>query len=316
MASVSVLINCYNYGCYVVEAIESALAQSVAPLEVIVVDDGSTDDTLSILTGRYAGHSVVKVLHQRNGGHMAAFVAGMEHATGDLIFFLDADDKYEPNHLQNVTKVLAEQRDVDFVFTAHRKFGDADDVVQYAPEDLNLGFSAIATLKSRVFIGSITSTLAIRRKLSLTLLPVLRQIAPRWRMRAEDCIVFGASLAGARKYYLAAPTALYRFHEKNEHRFGQMTEFDEFYAHGLRRDTFFELISNHLGLGPSIRLNVVWEFLSIKHPTRNHYREYVRLNWRFHKSLLQALKGRIRIYLHYRRSRPAWDHTTPAAFHG
>jgi glycosyltransferase involved in cell wall biosynthesis len=316
MATVSVLINCYNYDRFVVEAIESVLAQSIPPLEVIVVDDGSTDDTPKVLSERYAGHSVVKVIHQRNEGHMSAFVRGMENAVGDIIFFLDADDKYEPNHLESLTKVFADQKDVDFVFAAHRRFGDADDVVQYAPEDLNLGFSVIATLKSRVFIGSITSSLAIRRKVSLILLPVLRQIAPRWRMRAEDCIVYGASLAGAKKYYVACPTTLYRIHGKNEHRFGQMTWNDESYTHGLRRDTFFELLSNELGLGPSVRLKVVWEFLSIKHPTRNHYREYVRLNWRYHESLLQALKGRIKIYLHYKRNRPAWDRTTPAAFHG
>lgn len=94
---------------------------------------------------------------------------------------------------------LAANRDVDFVITAHRCFGEVDQVVQYAPEDLNLGFSVIATLKSRVYLRSITSALAIRRNLSLTLLPVLRHITPRWRMRADDCIVYGASLAGSQK---------------------------------------------------------------------------------------------------------------------
>jgi glycosyltransferase involved in cell wall biosynthesis len=316
MAQVSVVINCYNYGRFVVEAIESALAQTMPPAEVIVVDDGSTDETPKILEERYAGHSVVKVLRQRNGGHMSAFVLGMEHALGDVLCFLDADDRYEPKHLENVTRVFGEHKDVDFVFTAHRRFGDADDVVQFAPEDLDLGYSLIATLKSRIYIGSITSTLAIRRSLSLTLLPVLRHIAPRWRMRADDCVVYGASLSGVKKYYLAEPTALYRFHDKNEHRFGQMTTFDEFYAHGLRRDTFFELFCSHLGLGPSVRLRVVWEFLSIKQPTRNQYRVYVKLNRRIHDSFLQGLKGRIKIYLHYRRHRPEWDISRPAEFCG
>ena len=314
MATISVLVNCYNYGHFVVEAIESALAQSVPPVEVIVVDDGSTDDTPSVLERHYAGHSVVKVLRQRNGGLMSAFVLAMEHAWGDVLCFLDADDKYEPNHLENVARAFAENKGVDFVYTAHRRFGDSDQVVQHAPEDLDLGFSLIATLKERVYIGSITSVLAIRRNLSLTLLPVLRHIVPRWRMRADDCIVFGASLAGTRKYYLAEPTVLYRFHDKNEHRFGQMTSHDEYYTHALRRDTFYELLSRHLGLGPSVRLQVVLEFLSIKKPTRNQYRVYVRLHHRIHDSLLQWLKGRVKIYLHYKRHRPAWDITTPAGF--
>jgi glycosyltransferase involved in cell wall biosynthesis len=316
MATVSVVINCYNYGRFVVEAIESALAQSAPPAEVIVVDDGSTDDTRKILDERYAGHSVVKVLRQRNGGQLSAMVLGMEHVAGDLLCFLDADDRYEPNHLENVTRVFSERKDVDFVFTAHRCFGKADEVVQYAPQDLDLGFSLIAVLKERIFLGSITSTLAIRRSLSLTLLPVLRQVAPRWRVRADDPIIYGASLAGARKYYLAATTVLYRIHETNDHIFGQVKSIDEDYTHGLRRDMFFELVSSHLGLGPSVRLRVVWEFLSITQPTRSQYRVYVRLNRRIHGWFLQGLKGRVKIYLHYKRHRPAWDISKPASFHG
>jgi glycosyltransferase involved in cell wall biosynthesis len=315
MPSVSVLINCYNYGRYVAEAIESALSQSVPPDEIIVVDDGSTDETPKVLE-RYSGHSLVKVLRQRNEGQMGAFVAGMEAASGDLLFFLDADDKYEPSHIAKVTRVFAENKDVDFVFTAHRQFGALDKVVRYAPQDLKFGFTVIATLKARVYLGTVTSALAIRRNLSLTLLPVLRHIAPRWRIRADDCIVYGASLAGTRKYYLADPTALYRVHGGNEHFIGERSKPDEFFTHGLRRDTFFELLANHLGLGPSVRLRVVQEFLSNPQPTRNQYRLYVRLNQRFPDSFVAWLKGRIKIYLHYRRNRPAWDIASPAEFRG
>ena len=316
MATVSVVIDTYNSDRFIVEAIESVLAQSVPPNEVIVVDDGSTDDTAKILDERYGGHRTVKVLHQRNGGQMSAVVLGLEHANGDVICLLDGDDKYERNHLENVTRVFAEHRGVGFVFTAHRKFGAVDEVVQYAPADLDLGFCVIATLKNRVFMGSIMSSTAIRREISLTLLPVLRQVAPRWRLRAEDCIVYGASLAGAKKYFLAEPTALYRIHEKNEHQIGQMACFDEYFAHGQRRDTVFELFCRHLGLGPTVRMQVVLEFLSIKQPTRNQYRAYVKLNRQIHESLWQWLKGRIKIYLHYKRNRPAWDVETPAEFHG
>jgi len=73
------------------------------------------------------------------------------------------------------------------------------------------------------------------------------------------------------------------------------------------------LLCNHLGLGPSVRLHVVAEFLSIKQPTHNQYRVYARLNRRFRESFVQGLKGRIKIYLHYKRHRPAWDVSAPAA---
>jgi glycosyltransferase involved in cell wall biosynthesis len=316
MATISVLVNCFNYGRYLADAIDSALAQSVPPVEVIVVDDGSTDDTQKILAERYAGHSAVKVLRQRNGGQLSSVVLGMEHASGELLCFLDADDKYEPDHLENVSRAFAENAGVGFIYTAHRCFGDENHVVQDAPEDLDLGFSFIAVLKSRIFEGSITSTLAIRRNLSLTLLPVLRHIAPRWRRHADDCIIYGAALAGVRKYYLAAPTVLYRLHDCNVSRYGTTNIFDEFYTHGLRRDTFYELLSQHLGFGPAVRMQVVLEFLSIKQPTRNQYRVYVRLHSLIREPFARWLKGRVKIYLHYKRHRPDWDITTPANFHG
>ncbi len=146
----------------------------------------------------------------------------------------------------------------------------------------------------------------MRRCLALLLLPVLRQVAPRWVVRADDCLVYGASLAGCKKYYLAAPTMLYRVHGNNG--FFRQTETLEYsYAHGLRRDTFCQLMADHVGLGPDVRLRVLWEFLSIERPTREQYRTYIRLNRKIHDSLLQFLKARIRLYQHYKRNKATWD---------
>lgn len=307
MGTVSVLVNAYNYGRFVAEAVESALAQTVAPLEVIVVDDGSTDGTARVLDERFGGQAAVKVVLQRNQGQLAAMVRGMEQAEGDLICFLDADDSYEPNHLENVTGAFAAHPDVDFAFTAHRRTGDQEGVIQYAPEDANLGFSLIAAWKGRCYVGSIASTMAMRRSLSQALLPALRQVAPRWRMRADDCLVFGASMAGAKKRYLAEPTVLYRIHSRSYHLKLEPEPIEELYAHGLRRDTFFEVLGAHLGLGPSVRLRVAWEFLSIERPTREQYRTYLGLNRELRETFLEGLKGRAKMYLHYRRNRAAWD---------
>jgi glycosyltransferase involved in cell wall biosynthesis len=301
MASVSVLINSYNYSDYVIDAVESALAQSVTPDEVIVVDDGSTDNSVDLLTSRYASEKRVKILKQRNQGQLFAFVLGMENASGDLICFLDADDKYQSHHIEEIVKCFADHKDVEFVFTAHRCFGSSEAVVRYAPEDLDLGYSVIAMLRGRIYVGSVTSTLAIRRSLALTLMPPMRQAAPRWRIRADDCLVYGASLAGARKYFLANPTVLYRIHGGNN-LYGQVETPVDNFRHGLRRDTFVQLMCDHLGLGPSVRMRVVPEFLSLPRPARAHLREYIWLHRQFEKSLWKRLRGRIRMYLHYRRN--------------
>jgi hypothetical protein len=86
---VSIVINNYNYGRYIAAAIDSALAQTWHPLEVIVVDDGSTDDSWSVIE-RYGER--VHALRQDNGGQGAAYNAGFEASRGEWVLFLDSDD--------------------------------------------------------------------------------------------------------------------------------------------------------------------------------------------------------------------------------
>ena len=83
---VSVLINNYNYQQYLEQAIDSALAQDYVPIEIIVVDDGSTDDLRSII-GRYG--SKIRAVFKSNGGQASAFNAGVNASRGDILCFLD-----------------------------------------------------------------------------------------------------------------------------------------------------------------------------------------------------------------------------------
>src|SRR5262249_35043848 len=93
---VSVIINNYNYERFVGDAIASALDQSYERKEVIVVDDGSTDGSRSVIQG-YAKRLVV--VSKANGGQASAFNAGFAKSRGEIICFLDADDVFLPNKL-------------------------------------------------------------------------------------------------------------------------------------------------------------------------------------------------------------------------
>jgi len=85
----SIVINNYNYGKFLAQTIESCLAQTYQPLEVIVVDDGSTDDSRKVIAS--FGDRVIPVL-KPNGGQGSAFNAGFQAAHGEYILFLDSDD--------------------------------------------------------------------------------------------------------------------------------------------------------------------------------------------------------------------------------
>ena len=96
-ALVSTVIPAHNYGRYVGEAIDSVLAQTYSPVEVVVVDDGSTDDTRARLAP-YA--SMIRYLHQEKGGLSAARNTGIRQANGEWIALLDADDLWHPEKLE------------------------------------------------------------------------------------------------------------------------------------------------------------------------------------------------------------------------
>jgi glycosyltransferase involved in cell wall biosynthesis len=91
---VSVVVDNYNYEPYVAAAIESALAQTHPRLEVIVVDDGSTDGSWSVIEG-YADR--VRAIRKPNGGQASALNAGYEASNGEIVIFLDADDFLDPD---------------------------------------------------------------------------------------------------------------------------------------------------------------------------------------------------------------------------
>lgn len=86
--SISVIINNYNYADYVGAAIESVLGQVGTEVECIVVDDGSTDGSRSVIES----YPTVKSVYKSNGGQLSAVQAGLAHANGDIIVYLDSDD--------------------------------------------------------------------------------------------------------------------------------------------------------------------------------------------------------------------------------
>jgi glycosyltransferase involved in cell wall biosynthesis len=119
MAQISVVVPAFNAEAYIRETIESVLAQTFADLEVVVVDDGSTDATCAIV-GEYGS---VRLIRQQQGGAAKARNAGVAAATGEWIAFLDADDLWTPEKLAEQVE-LARQGAAPFLFSDRLNIGD------------------------------------------------------------------------------------------------------------------------------------------------------------------------------------------------
>ena len=93
---ISVIVPAYNCAEWLPRCIDSLLAQTYHNLEIIVVDDGSKDNTMELMAEYEARFPNVKAVRKKNGGEYAARLTGVEYANGDWIGFVDADDEVEP----------------------------------------------------------------------------------------------------------------------------------------------------------------------------------------------------------------------------
>lgn len=113
--AVSVIMPVYNTEAYVDAAIKSVIAQTFQDFELLLINDGSTDDSLSILQDWSRNDSRVKVCSQENQGLSAARNTGIMHATGTYIYFMDSDDMIIPATLDSCY-AFCEKKQLDFVF--------------------------------------------------------------------------------------------------------------------------------------------------------------------------------------------------------
>lgn len=124
--TVSIVVPAYNCAAYLAETLHSLRAQSEADIEIIVVDDGSTDATLRIAQDQAAHDARVRVFTQRNSGTPAAARnRGLREARGEFVAFVDGDDLYHPEKIACQLQALQAHPELDIVFC---------DVVQFTTE--------------------------------------------------------------------------------------------------------------------------------------------------------------------------------------
>ncbi|HRH88036.1 MAG TPA: glycosyltransferase family 2 protein [Rubrivivax sp.] len=216
--TVTVLVSSYNYRDYVVPAVQSALSQTAPPLQVVVVDDGSTDDSWNVLQQAFGADPRVTLRLQPNGGQMAAWVNGLAHARGDIVALLDSDDEWKPDYLQRVRRVYQADPSVDYVYCNMEKFGAASGLAltkRRHRRSRDLGLSMLLGAFVQRWQGVATSGNTLRRELLARILTLPPEQAAQWRTRPDDCLFYGSDILGGHKVYLAEPLVRHREHANN-----------------------------------------------------------------------------------------------------
>ena len=211
MARVSIVMPSYNSRDYICTALDSCLAQTTPAHEIIVVDDGSTDDTRTLVQRRYGTR--IRYLQQANAGPAIARNRGIEAAEGDYIKFCDADDRLYPDHLAQVIDAFqtAGAR-VGVVYTRHRVVDATGAPHAHQPAFTALNGAVFCEILHSNGTAILTSTVTARKQALIDVGlfphdPTLRH--------AEDWDVF-LRLA-TRYHYRALNTTLidYRVHAAN-----------------------------------------------------------------------------------------------------
>lgn len=180
----SVIINNYNYGGFVARAIDSVLAEAHPAAEIVVVDDGSTDDSRRVLAG-YAGR--ITTVLQPNQGQGAAMNAGVRAARGAVMLFLDADDWVLPGRLAAVEAAFAASPDAVLVYHRLQPLrSDGTPVMKTIPRTLGAGDLVPQMVRSAGWWDfPLTSALAVRR----SAWDAAGEIPPEFRISADAWLV-------------------------------------------------------------------------------------------------------------------------------
>ncbi len=251
---VSIVINNYNYEDFLCTAVDSALEQTYHHVEVLVVDDCSTDNSRSIIESY--GDRIKPILHKTNGKQGAAFNSGFANSQGDIILFLDADDYLYPYAVEQIVRFwkpelskIHYRLDVVDANNQPREFS----YPQGSPLDAGDVYQSVIELGT--YTGVPTSGNAISRRALEKVMP----IPTEYNTVSDDYLSVLIPLHG-KVAAIEKPLGAYRIHTSNQWAMSEVSSdrFHRFIHHDLQR---CELIKQHgTKLGYNIPDNLYMRF--------------------------------------------------------
>jgi glycosyltransferase involved in cell wall biosynthesis len=215
---VSIIINNYNYGRFLHHAIESALNQTYGNTEVIVVDDGSTDNSWEVIDS--FGNRIIPVF-KKNGGQASAMNAGYAASRGDILCLMDSDDLFNADKAEIIVNFIRNLASTNpYVLVYHlleivdihgNSTGGAKPRCVY-PNPPNL-YSWACKYRFVPYDAGPTSAIALTREMAEIIFPLPEQII---KAASDSFVVYGAELLGE-VYGINQKLGRYRIHGKNDH---------------------------------------------------------------------------------------------------
>ena len=243
---VTVIIPCFNSGIFVQDCVRSVLHQTYENIEIILIDDGSTDDTLLKLE---EFETEIIILRKENEGAASARNLGIQNSSGSYIAFLDSDDVWHPGKIEKQLRLMAE-KNLDLVYCGGESFGHPGLSTTYTPEYSGDCYEKFQEFPTKAIIILGCSSAIIRK----SILEFSGNFDAKFIGAAEDWDFFRRYCKYGKVGYLTESLVKYRLHDENVSTRG----IRDFYSGNLK--AIRKMFNEDKSISPTQRIKIFMKF--------------------------------------------------------
>ena len=272
----SVILTNYNYSKYLPQSIKSVLDQTYKNFELIIVDDGSNDNSREIIFNFALKYKdKIKIIMKNNKGQASAFNDAYKLSKGDIIVFLDADDYFYPNKFEILKEYF--EKGYDYILNNFDILKECSDnqIIYYPAYYPYEGYNLFLIYYLQIYTGHTTSNIAISKKLAEKIFPI--EFEKEYKICADDYIVYAASILTTPKY-VPEILSVYRLHGKNRFMCSIQKNIKK-YEKKILTSKVIEKFIKKLNISSSFLMNPYHLYLEFK--THSYLDESIKLTYEY-----------------------------------